>query len=309
MTAEVFAPIVYNADASAFAEWPHAHLSIFDPPYSEHVHENITSAGTTGAKSKGWHRQELEFPALTPEFRRYLSAQCARTAGWSLVFSDFEGGGAWVSDLNAAGAQIYKRAVPCIVEHAEQDDPAELVAGYTHTLPYVRWSQAQKSGDRPTQGFEIVLHAWAPNEVGKMRWFGPGNLTHYHARGMRGVDKHRTQKPLKLLLQMVSWYSLPGEVVRDLVMGSGTTLQAARILGRKSYGVERLPHWAQSALERVSSDLDDRDYRDVQRFCEEQTAEARAILATKPKADGSDKRTRGRAALRLADVERAAKWL
>ena len=49
---------------------------------------------------------------------------------------------------------------------------------------------------------------------------------------------HPTQKPLRLLEQLIEIFTDPGEVVIDPVAGSGVTLLAAENLGRKGYGFE-----------------------------------------------------------------------
>ena len=49
---------------------------------------------------------------------------------------------------------------------------------------------------------------------------------------------HPTQKPVKLLEQLIELFTDPGEVVIDPVAGSGTTLVAALNMGRKAYGFE-----------------------------------------------------------------------
>lgn len=49
---------------------------------------------------------------------------------------------------------------------------------------------------------------------------------------------HPTQKPVKLLEQLIEIFTDPGEVVIDPVAGSGSTLIAAENTGRKAYGFE-----------------------------------------------------------------------
>ena len=49
---------------------------------------------------------------------------------------------------------------------------------------------------------------------------------------------HPAQKPVKLLKQLISIFTDPGDVVIDPCAGSGSTLRAARELGRNSYGFE-----------------------------------------------------------------------
>lgn len=49
---------------------------------------------------------------------------------------------------------------------------------------------------------------------------------------------HPTQKPVSLLRKLIEIFTDEGDVVIDPVAGSGTTLRAARELGRNAYGFE-----------------------------------------------------------------------
>lgn len=49
---------------------------------------------------------------------------------------------------------------------------------------------------------------------------------------------HPTQKPVAVLEKLIETFTDPGDVVIDPCCGSGTTLYAARKLGRNSYGFE-----------------------------------------------------------------------
>ncbi|WP_262123416.1 DNA-methyltransferase [Anaerococcus sp. Marseille-Q5996] len=49
---------------------------------------------------------------------------------------------------------------------------------------------------------------------------------------------HPTQKPVRLLKELITIFTDPGDVVIDPVAGSGSTLRAARELGRPAYGFE-----------------------------------------------------------------------
>ena len=49
---------------------------------------------------------------------------------------------------------------------------------------------------------------------------------------------HPTQKPVSVLKKLIEIFTDEGDVVIDPVAGSGTTLRAARELGRNSYGFE-----------------------------------------------------------------------
>lgn len=49
---------------------------------------------------------------------------------------------------------------------------------------------------------------------------------------------HPTQKPVALLKQLIEIFTDPGDVVIDPVAGSGSTIVAAELTGRKGYGFE-----------------------------------------------------------------------
>lgn len=50
--------------------------------------------------------------------------------------------------------------------------------------------------------------------------------------------KHPCEKPAEMLMQIIEASSRPGDLVADFFMGSGSTLKAASVLGRRSLGVE-----------------------------------------------------------------------
>ncbi|MGG6898836.1 DNA methyltransferase [Rhizobium sp. BR 315] len=49
---------------------------------------------------------------------------------------------------------------------------------------------------------------------------------------------HPTQKPIRPLKDLVNAFSRPGDVVLDPFCGSGSTLVAAKALGRRPIGIE-----------------------------------------------------------------------
>ena len=53
---------------------------------------------------------------------------------------------------------------------------------------------------------------------------------------------YRTQKPLELLIKLIERSTKIGEKVLDLFAGSGRTLEAALLLGRKAHGLEICPN-------------------------------------------------------------------
>jgi DNA modification methylase len=53
-----------------------------------------------------------------------------------------------------------------------------------------------------------------------------------------GNKLHPTQKPLSVLLPMVETFSPPGGILLDPFSGSGSSLLAAKMLGRSWLGIE-----------------------------------------------------------------------
>ena len=75
------------------------------------------------------------------------------------------------------------------------------------------------------------------------------NYTQYAAEC---VD-HPTQKPVKLLRALLTRYK--SSPVLDPFMGSGTTLRAAKDLGRKSVGIEREERYCEIAAKRLAQEV------------------------------------------------------
>jgi DNA modification methylase len=66
-----------------------------------------------------------------------------------------------------------------------------------------------------------------------------------------GNRLHPTQKPLSVLLPLIKAYSKPDDVVLDPFCGSGSTLVAARLLGRRYIGVEQEYAHCKTARQRL----------------------------------------------------------
>lgn len=62
---------------------------------------------------------------------------------------------------------------------------------------------------------------------------------------------HPTQKPYSIMAKMISVSSNLGDIILDPFAGSGTTLVAAKQLGRKYIGIEINPEYCEIAEERL----------------------------------------------------------
>ena len=72
---------------------------------------------------------------------------------------------------------------------------------------------------------------------------------------------HPAQKPVGVLKRLIEIFTDPGDVVIDPCAGSGTTLRAARELGRSSYGFEISKDFFRRAIEEMLADETGREER------------------------------------------------
>jgi DNA modification methylase len=70
-----------------------------------------------------------------------------------------------------------------------------------------------------------------------------------------GECLHPTQKPLALMGWCIQKVSHPGETILDPFMGSGTTLRAAKDLGRRCIGIEIEERYCEIAAKRLAQEV------------------------------------------------------
>jgi DNA modification methylase len=66
------------------------------------------------------------------------------------------------------------------------------------------------------------------------------------------ADQHPTIKPKPLMKHFIKLHSMAGDIILDPFMGSGTTLVAAKELGRKCIGIEIEEKYCEIAVRRLS---------------------------------------------------------
>ena len=96
---------------------------------------------------------------------------------------------------------------------------------------------------------------WLVIKGGKVTWNAGGyilNVLTYPICGGNERSAHPTQKPLGLLHELTLRHSNTGDLILDPFMGSGTTLRAAKDLGRKAIGIEIEEKYCEIAAQRMA---------------------------------------------------------
>ena len=105
---------------------------------------------------------------------------------------------------------------------------------------------------------EPILYGYAPSE--RRRGRGAGGW--YGGNGQRSVIEvprpkasadHPTSKPVELVRRLIANSSRSGQAVLDPFVGSGTTLVACELLGRRGFGVELDTSYCDVAIARLEA--------------------------------------------------------
>ena len=124
---------------------------------------------------------------------------------------------------------------------------------FTNNHETLIWSVKNKDCKKYTFNYEFMKKLNGGKQMKDTDWvFGlcKGNE---RLKDENGIKAHPTQKPLKLIQQVILASSNKGDIIFDPFMGSGTTAVVAEALGRKWLGIEKDEKYVTLARNRVSS--------------------------------------------------------
>lgn len=205
---------IYHGDCREILPSLKADVVVTDPPYGSITHD--------GALGDGGRSRLVDFESITAGYLRAVM-EFAQPRRW------------WVSFM-------------------EWQHLAELESSPPFGLEFVRFGvwvkpngSPQFTGDRPGTGWEAIGIFHPP---GKKKWNGGGR----HAVWNRPVEQgqHPTTKPEPLVRELIRLFSDEGDLVLDPFMGSGTTLVAAKLEGRKAIGIEIEERYCEIAAKRLA---------------------------------------------------------
>lgn len=102
--------------------------------------------------------------------------------------------------------------------------------------------------------FGVFTPSTANREAGSGRLAArlrSGSVLTFPRPNSRAANRHPTEKPVPLMRALVESSSLAGETVLDPFAGSGSTLVAAVLAGRRAIGVELDERYAEIAAKRI----------------------------------------------------------
>jgi site-specific DNA-methyltransferase (adenine-specific) len=208
---------------------------ICDPPYEDHMHN--AKRANVKRLDNGPALKVMPFKSITDIRDDAARLMTAASQGWLLVFCTPEGVALWRDVIEAAGAR-YKRACAWVKPD----------------------SAPQLNGQGPAMGFENLIAAWAGK--GHSRWNGGGRrgvFTH-NVNPPSRQGEHPTEKPVALMMEIITLFTDAGQTVCDPFMGSGTTGIAALRLGRRFIGIEKDEKWFDLSCRRINSALKQTDF-------------------------------------------------
>lgn len=135
-------------------------------------------------------------------------------------------------------------------------DPVELI-----------WDKGIQSGGdislpwgKEHEYIQFLIRNWSQNNLAR----GDGRLSARLRKGSvlrvnrlnaTAIVKHPTEKPVRLLRELIESSSCLDEMVLDIFMGSGSTIEAAVLEGRRAIGIEIEERYCELAAKRLQQEV------------------------------------------------------
>lgn len=201
---------------------------ICDPPYEASLHDSKNKLQARLRNDGGPDLQGLDFEAIDAIRERVVMTAAQICKGWFIAFCTVEGTWPWAQAINASPMK-YKRACAWVKPD----------------------STPQLNGQCPAQGYECFVCAWAGEGHSKWNSGGKRGVYTHCVNNPERHGGHPTEKPRRLMAEIVADFTSPGQTILDPFMGSGTTGVAAVQLGRHFIGIELNPGYFDIACKRI----------------------------------------------------------
>lgn len=201
---------------------------ICDPPYEESLHISKNKRRARIRNDAGPDLHGLDFDSIDGIRSDFIATVAPICRGWLVAFCTVEGTCEWAKAINASSIK-YKRA--CVWIKPD--------------------STPQLNGQCPAQGYECFVVGWAG--AGHSRWNSGGKRGVYthNVNNRERTGLHPTEKPRRLMSEIVADFTILNDIVCDPFMGSGTTGVAAVMADRRFIGIEKNPVYFDIACRRL----------------------------------------------------------
>lgn len=232
-----------SLEASVWAELmagEKAVMSCSDVPY------NVKIAGHVSGMGKVKHREfvqaagELDRDQFTEFLRTAFGHMATHSQSGSLHYAFID----WrhLGEMQSAGEEAFTELKNvCIWDKGGGGGMGSLYRS-AHELIYV-WKAGRT---RHRNNVELGRHG--RNRSNIFRYPGIGTFRHSDEGDM--LQLHSTVKPARMIADMILDVTARGDIVIDGFLGSGTTIIAAERVGRRCFGVELDPGYADVVIRR-----------------------------------------------------------
>lgn len=218
-----------------------ADLILTDPPYA------VSLEGVTHQREKGQGARRLDFfkgdsdwPAMVALWVEALKLACIQAAEHASVY-------AWIG-------------------HRQFGPTVETLEAAGYRTRFLVWEKLCPAPPPPGAGWpsaaELCIYGY-PAEGRRWTHKGsnapPANVFRADSfrHGQPGKVDHPTQKPAAVVAPLIAASSLPGDLVLDPFMGSGTTLRVAKDMGRRAIGIELEERYCELAAQCCAQEVFD----------------------------------------------------
>lgn len=199
-----------------------------DPPYNISTQNNFKTMGRSGIDFGSWDKDFNQFSWLNHAFR------VLKKGGSLVLFNSWKNLGA-IAERSEELGLITKDCIRWIKDNPmPRNRDRRYIVDYEMGLWFVKkgdkwvFNRLSEKYDRPEYNYPIV--------AGKEK------------------TKHPTQKPIKLMEEIILRHSNEGDIVLDPFMGSGSTGVACKNLNRKFIGIELDEEYFKIAKERIENE-------------------------------------------------------
>ena len=207
------AVVIYHADCrSILPKMPKVDLVLTDPPYG------VEGGRGVGNRARG---KALYAPEQWEDTPEYIAEVCVPTIEWAIQAVD-------------------RTVLTPGIRHLHLYPPAADIGCF--------WTPAAVgTGSWGLTTFHPILYYGRDPRAGIGAWPSGRQVTE-----RPGVNGHPCPKPLKAWSWLLAKASTEGETILDPFMGSGTTLRAAKDLGRLAIGIEIEEEYCEIAAKRMA---------------------------------------------------------